>query len=65
MFFALSAAQRIFGDKFEHFAKDLLDTYLKVLLYAVPDPPRERKTSVTHDPKRVMSYDQLLRACLS
>ena len=26
MFFALSAAQRVFGDKFESFVKDLLDT---------------------------------------
>ena len=64
MFFALSAAQRVFGDKFERFVKDLLDTCLKFLLHSVPDPPRERKASVTHDPKRVMCYDQLLRACL-
>ena len=47
------------------FLKDLLDTCLKFLLHSVPDPPRERKASVTHDPKRVMCYDQLLRACLS
>ena len=26
MFFALSAVQRVFGDKFERFVKDLLDT---------------------------------------
>ena len=54
----------VFRDKFERFLKDLLDTCLKFLLHSVPDPPRQRKASVTHDPKRVMCYDQLLRACL-
>ena len=32
--------------------------------FQVLDPPRQRKASVTHDPKRVMCYDQPLRACL-
>jgi hypothetical protein len=54
----------VFRYKFERFLKDLLDTCLKFLLHSVPDPPRQRKASVTHDPKRVMCYDQLLRACL-
>ena len=53
MFFALSAAQRGFADTFERFLKDLLDTCLKFLLHSVPDPPRQRKASVTHDPKRL------------
>ena len=39
----------VFRYKFERFLKDLLDTCLKFLLHSVPDPPRQRKASVTHD----------------
>ena len=49
MFFALPTVQRVSGDKFERFVKDLLDTCLKFLLHSVPDPPGERKASVTHE----------------
>ena len=34
------------------------------VLHTVPDPPRNRRASVTHDPKRGMCYDQPWRACL-
>ena len=54
----------VFRDKFERLLQDLLDTCLKFLLHSVLDPPRQRRASVTHDPKRVMSYDQPSRAFL-
>ena len=31
------------------------------VLHSVPDPPRKRKASVTHDPKRVMCYERAPR----
>ena len=64
LFFSGSPFGACFPKQICTFLKDLLDTCLKFFLHSVLDPPRQRQASVTHDPKRGMCYDQLLRACL-